>query len=228
MSQAQPAIQGNPVRDSLFYYPVILLFVFWQVQFNKASLGLIVLKVIMLTIAKFIPVAVIVGALAAFSILLSAWAGYPVWPVFMSWGIYFIAGAKPSRLYKEVIGLTGGILFGYASLWTVPFYNAVFGDVWGLALTIFTAAFIIVMLELTDWFELSPAYFVSFAGYFAYVFGNFAPGLSIAAAMVPFWILIMIGLSFGYLSAVLRVKILEKEGIFGSSQKTVFDKEPRG
>ncbi|MEK7662541.1 MAG: DUF1097 domain-containing protein, partial [Patescibacteria group bacterium] len=114
----------------------------------------------MLTVTKFIPVAIIIGALAALSILLSAWAGYPVWPVFISWGLYFIAGAKPSRLHKEVLGLTGGILFGYATLWAVPFYNAVFGEAWGLALTVFTAAFLIVMLELTDWLELAPAYFI--------------------------------------------------------------------
>ncbi|MEK7662504.1 MAG: hypothetical protein AAB355_03380, partial [Patescibacteria group bacterium] len=67
----------------------------------------------------------------------------------------------------------------------------------------------------------------SYAGYFAYVFGNFAPGMSTAAAMVPFWVLTMVGLVFGYVSAVLRTKMLEKEGVFGSSQQTVFDKESR-
>jgi len=179
----------------------------------------------MLTISKFIPVAITIGALAAFSILLSAWAGYPVWPVFISWGLYFIAGAKPSRLYKEVIGLTGGILFGFATLWAVPFFNDIFGSALGLSLTVFTAAFLIVMLELTDWFELSPAYFISFAGYFAYVFGNFAPGLSPAEAMVPFWFLVMIGLAFGYASATIRKKVLENQGVFGTSQKTIFDKD---
>jgi len=90
-------------------------------------------------------------------------------------------------------------------------------------------AFLIVMLELTDWFELAPAYFFAFAGYFAYVFGGFAGTMAsstdYAMAMVPFFLLLMLGLGLGYITALLRKKILEKEGVYGQDQKTVFDKE---
>ncbi|OGZ04746.1 MAG: hypothetical protein A2648_02805 [Candidatus Lloydbacteria bacterium RIFCSPHIGHO2_01_FULL_41_20] len=181
-----------------------------------------------MTFTKFLPVAILIGILAALSIILSSWSGYPVWPVFISWGLYFVAGAKPSRIHKEVIGLTGGIIFGYLTLAVVPTYTSLFGSFWGLPLTVFTAAFLIVLLELTDWFELAPAYFLSYAGYFAYVFGNFAgTGATPAQAAIPFWGLTMVGLVFGYVSATLRKKILEKEGLFGSAQETVFDKETR-
>jgi len=74
---------------------------------------------------------------------------------------------------------------------------------------------------------LAPAYFFSFAGYFAYVFGNFG-GVGLTTpenSLWPFWLATMIGLVFGYVSAYLRTTILEKEGIFGSAQNTVFDKE---
>ncbi|HZX01239.1 MAG TPA: DUF1097 domain-containing protein [Candidatus Paceibacterota bacterium] len=179
-----------------------------------------------MTFTKFLPVALLIGALAAFSVILTAWFAVAVWPIFISWGMYFLAGAKPSRLHKEVIGLTGGIAFGYLTLFAAPYYASIFGATWGLPLTVFTVASIIVLLELTDWLELAPAYFLSYAAYFAYVFGNFGgAGTTAASALVPFWILTMVGLVFGVVSGYLRKKILEGEGIFGAMQETVFDKE---
>jgi len=79
------------------------------------------------------------------------------------------------------------------------------------------------MLELTDWFELAPAYFFSYGAYFAYVFGGFA--ITKESALIPFWLLIMLGLVFGYFTATIRKKILEREGVYGKEQQTVFDKE---
>jgi len=180
-----------------------------------------------MTFTKFLPIPLIIGLLAAFSLFVAEWLSIPVWAIFISWGFYFIAGAKPSRLPKEVIGLTGGIAFGYITLWAMPYYVSVFGDTFGLPLTVFSVAFIIVLLELTDWFELAPAYFFSFAAYFAYLFGSFG-GVGLTTplnSLWPLWLALMIGLAFGYVSAYLRKAILEKEGVFGSAQETVFDKE---
>jgi len=180
-----------------------------------------------MTFTKFLPIPVIIGLLAAFSLFVANWFSVPVWAIFISWALYFIAGAKPSRLPKEVIGLTGGIAFGYITLWAMPYFTNVFGATFGLPATVFVVCFVIVLLELTDWFELAPAYFFSFAGYFAYVFGNFG-GVGLTTpenSLWPFWLATMIGLVFGYVSAYLRTTILEKEGIFGSAQNTVFDKE---
>ncbi len=183
-----------------------------------------------MTFTKFLPVAITVGILAAFSVILwSFWlpTNMPIWAIFISWGLYFIAGAKPSRLHKEVIGLTGGIIFGYLTLWALPYSSQVFSASYGLPAVVFVVATIIVLLELTDWFELAPAYFLSYAGYFAYVFGSFnGAGTTTAGnSIVPFWAVTMIGLAFGYVSAYLRVKILDWQGVTGTAQQTVFDKE---
>jgi len=179
-----------------------------------------------MTIIQFLPVPIMVGILAMISVWGANAIGVPVWPLFITWALYFLAGSRFSRVVKEVVGVTGGIAFGYATLWLAPKYAGVFGSVWGLPLTVFTVAFVIVLLEYTNWFELAPAYFFTFAGYFAYVFGMFGgPGTNAENSLIPFWLISLAGLGFGIVTAALRKKILEMEGIYGEAQKTVFDKE---
>lgn len=187
-----------------------------------------------MTFIQFLPVPIMVGILA----MLSVWGAnaiqVPVWPLFITWALFFLAGSRFSRVVKEVIGVIGGIAFGYITLWLAPQYTAAFGSVWGLPLTVFTVAFVIVLLEYTNWFELAPAYFFTFAGYFAYVFGGFGGSIKadysnlmeIAAnSLVPFCLISLAGLGFGIVTAALRKKILDMEGVYGDAQKTVFDKE---
>jgi len=182
---------------------------------------------IQMTFKKFIPVAIMIGVVAALYVLVAQYLKVSaLWVPFISWPLYFIAGSKPSRLHKEVLGLTGGILFGYLTLVVVVPFSSYFGSTLGLPLTVLIVAFLIVLFELTDWFELAPAYFFAYAAYFAFVFGGFGgPGASNASSMVPVWVLLMVGLVLGYLTAGLRKKILEKEKVYGSAQQTVFDKE---
>ena len=99
-----------------------------------------------MTFTKFLPIPVIIGVLAAFSLFVANWLSIPVWAIFISWALYFIAGAKPSRLPKEIIGLTGGIAFGYITLWAMPYFTDVFGATFGLPATVFVVCFIIVLL----------------------------------------------------------------------------------
>lgn len=182
-----------------------------------------------MTFTKFIPVAIMVAAVAAIWIWAGSLYGLVLWVPFISWPMYFVydpAAIRPGRIPKEVLGLTGGIVFGYLTLVVAPMFNTIFGSPFGLPLTVFLVAFIIVMLELTEWFELAPAYFFAYAGYFAYVFGGFSATRE--SALIPFWLLIMLGLAFGYITAVLRKIILEKEGVYGGAQQTVFDKERPG
>ncbi|MFH1462175.1 MAG: DUF1097 domain-containing protein [bacterium] len=176
---------------------------------------------------KFLPVALMIAIVAAVYVIVVQYLKVSaIWVPFISWPLYFIAGAKPSRLHKEIIGLTGGMFFGYLTLVVAAPMTNVFGAVLGLPLTVFLVALTIVLLELTDWFELAPAYFFAFAGYFAYLFGGFGgPEATNVSVMLPFWILLMVGLGLGYLTAALRKKILEKQGVYGTAQKTVFDKE---
>lgn len=178
------------------------------------------------SLGKFWPVPVIVGVLAALSVILAAAFSVPPWPIFISWGLYFIAGARPARLGKEIIGLSGGIAFGFLTLLLMPFFGQIFGDTMGLPVTVGLAAMIIVFLELTNLFELAPAYFMAYAGYFAYVFGGFAGSLdggimtAAGAALLPFWALTMVGLGFALTNDYLRKRILA-----GGPQQTVFDRE---
>src|SRR4030042_167643 len=174
-----------------------------------------------MTTKKFIPVAVMIAVVAALFMLIGTKLGVTsTWVPFISWPLYFIAGSKPSRLHKEIFGLTGGIIFGYITLLVATPFSAFFGATLGLPLTVLLVAFSIVILELTDWFELAPAYFFAYAGYFAYVFGAFGgPTATPASSMIPYWILLMVGLALGYISAFLRKKILERGGVFGSGQE---------
>lgn len=181
-----------------------------------------------MTFKKFFPVSLMVAAFAAVYILVGQKLEIALWVPFISWPLYFIAGAKPSRLHKEIFALAGGIIFGFLTIFISGVLTPSLGTL-ALPATVFIVAFLIVTLELTDWFELAPAYFFAFAGYFAYVFGGFAGVMTIptdyAMAMVPFFLLLLLGLGLGYITALLRKKILEKQGLYGKDQETVFDKE---
>ena len=182
-----------------------------------------------MTLKKFIPVSLMVAAFAAIYIFVAPYLKISsLWVPFISWPLYFIAGSKPARLHKEIFSLAGGIIFGFLTIFFSGLLTPILGN-YALAATVFIVAFLIVMLELTDWFELAPAYFFAFAGYFAYVFGGFAGKLATttdyAMAMIPFFLLLMLGLGLGLVTASLRKKILEKEGLYGKDQQTVFDKE---
>lgn len=180
--------------------------------------------------SKFLPVALTIALFAAIYVGVAQYLKVSaLWVPFISWPLYFVTGAKLARLHKQIIGLTGGILFGYLTLVAVVPFTQIFGGTLGLPLIVFFVALSIVLLELTDWFELAPAYFFSYAGYFAYVFGGFGgPAATYLTAMAPYWILLMVGLGLAVVTAFLRKTILEKEGIYGSAQETVFDKEKNG
>jgi hypothetical protein len=173
-----------------------------------------------------------VGVLAGLSVWASlqlgasygAWLAAP-WVMFISWGLYFMAGAKPSRMHKYFYGLTGGIVFGVLTLVVAGVMSGLVGDVWGLPVTVFLAATSIVLLELTDWLELAPAYFFTFAGYFAYVSTGAAGDASIYTAAFYYWVLTLAGLALGYVSAWLKGKIFDFQGVPADQRNTVFDRE---
>lgn len=180
---------------------------------------------------KFLPVSIMVATFAAAWVLIGQYYSLALWVPFISWPLYFVYdpdATKLKRIPKEVVGLLGGIVFGYVTLWLAPQIGNFSGATWALPLTVFLVAFSIVMLELTSLFELAPAYFFSYAGYFAYVFGGFAGAYSLDVAfqaMLPYGALILVGLAIGLVTAYLRRVILQTEGLYGLAQKTVFDKE---
>lgn len=185
------------------------------------------------SLGKWFPVALMVGALAGFSVLLTlqagvaygAWIAAP-WVLFISWGGWFSVGAKLPRLPKYLIALTGGVVFGWLTLIINGYLSAVLGGVWGLPVTVFLVATSIVLLELTSLFELAFVYFLAYAGYFAYVFGGFGgQGVSILQNAVYFWILLLVGVGFAIVNVWLKNKIFKIERVPFGERNTIFDKE---
>lgn len=176
---------------------------------------------------KFIPVAVMVGILAALFVFIGMKLNFILWVPFISWALFFIAGAKYSRIHKEIIGLTGGLLFAAILLFLLPIFMKIFGNVLALPILVFLVAFLIVILELTDWFELAPAYFFSFAGYFALLFGGSAPAQMTGQNIFTFWYLLMLGLILGVITQFLRDGIFDFLKVPPEERQTVFDKEKK-
>ena len=186
------------------------------------------------TFKQWLPVSLMVATAAAIVVYLSTgvfgamypWAG-AVWVIFISWGLYFMAGAKVSRMHKYIFGLTGGVVFGWLTIIVSGILTGILGSTFGLPATVFLAALLILFLELTDWFELAPAYFMAYATYFAFVFGGFAgpEEVSIFMQAIYVWVLLMAGILAGYITATLKTKIFNYEGVPMEFRNTVFDKE---
>jgi Protein of unknown function (DUF1097) len=185
---------------------------------------------------QWLPVALMIGALAGLTVMIttavSQMEGFgfigAVWVIFISWALWFAMGARFDRLAKGVFSTIGGVVFGWLTLVAmVNVFTPLLGDaagVWALPLTVFCVATTIVLLELTDLFEVGFAYFFSFAGYFAYVFG-FAGETSQLMAAVHVSILLVIGFALGIVSSTLKNKILDAEAVPFHLRKTIFDKE---
>lgn len=179
------------------------------------------------SIGKFIPVAAMVGVLGALYVMVGTKLNFILWVPFISWALFFMAGAKYSRLHKEIIGLTGGLFFAAVLLYLLPFFGEIFGANWSLPVLVFLAVFFIVLLELTDWFELAPAYFFGFAGYFAVLFGGSATAQMSWGNIFSCWYLLMLGLGLGVLTQFFRNAIFDFLGVLPEQRQTVFDKEKK-
>ena len=164
---------------------------------------------------QLLPVAIAIASTAAIYVLVAQYFQVnALWLPFISWALYFIVGGKPSFLPKEIAGLTGGMLFGYLTLFAVVPIAGLVGETLSLPITVFLAAFFILMLELIDLFDMIPAYFFSYTSYFAYFFGGFGGEEATSFSIIPmFWILLMVGLGLGFFTAELRKKILDVRGI---------------
>lgn len=185
---------------------------------------------------KWLPVAMMVGAFAALSVVLTslvsgiegfAFAG-AVWLVFISWALWFAMGARFDRLVKGVLSTIGGVIFGWLTLLVMSeVFTPLLGDaagMWALPLTVFFAATSIVLLELTDLLEVGFAYFFGYAAYFAYVFG-FAGETSWLVSIAHVSVMLLVGFGFGIATSTLKEKILDAEHVPFHLRKTIFDKD---
>lgn len=216
---------NNGVRTEVLDDPFRRLFLIHYIEDMQPAFG------------KFLPVALMIGVAAALTVWLSLSVVGPmwsplnaVWALFISWALYFAGGAKLARAHKYAIGLIGGVVLGWVTLYLAGIFQGIVGATWNLPLGVFFVATTIVLLELTDWFEYAPAYFFGYAGYFAYVFNAGLIGsvpYNSFSHVINFSVLMLIGLVIGYVTYALREMILEGEGVPADQQQTVFDKEGR-
>ncbi|MBI2098776.1 MAG: DUF1097 domain-containing protein [Candidatus Wildermuthbacteria bacterium] len=180
-----------------------------------------------MTFGKFLPVAASVGVLAALWVAIGSAYALVLWVPFLSWALVFGAGAgKLSRVPKELIGLVGGTVAGALVVYLLPMFSSVLGGALALPVLIFIAATLIVLLELTNWFELAPAYFFSFAGWFAYLFGGFAgEGGMTTSSLLMYTVLLFVGTGFGVATVLLRKFWLDMMKVPMDQRQTIFDKE---
>ncbi|MDO8474364.1 MAG: DUF1097 domain-containing protein [bacterium] len=180
-----------------------------------------------MTFGKFLPVAVSVGLLAALWVAVGSAYALVLWVPFLSWALVFGAGAgKLSRVPKEIIALIGGTIAGVLVVYLLPSFNSLLGDTLGLPALVFLAGTSIVLLELTNWFELAPAYFYSFAGFFAYLFGGFAgPAGMTVASITMYLVLLFVGTGLGVITVFMRTFLLDLMKVPLDQRQTIFDKE---
>lgn len=161
-------------------------------------------------VSKWVPIALGVGILAAAYVIVARQFNLILWAAFISWPLYFLAGATIRKLDKEVIGLSGGLLAGWGLVQLIPFFSGIFGDFWTLPVLVLLACFVIVFLEIVPEFDMAPAYFLSFASFFA-AMGLINPvtGQLYGAGfdtVIKLWIPLMVGLVFAYVNG----KFVEK------------------
>ena len=180
-----------------------------------------------MTFGKFLPVAASVGALAALWIAVSSANSLVAWVPFLSWALVFGAGAgRLNRIPKEVIALVGGTVAGALVVYLLPTFSSILGATLALPALVFIAGTAIVLLELTNWFELAPAYFFSFAGFFAYLFGGFAGDAGMTFSSIGMYIgLLLVGTGLGVATIFLRKFLLDMMKVPEDQRQTIFDKE---
>lgn len=161
---------------------------------------------------KWAPVALMVGVIAAVYVIIARELNLILWAAFISWPLYFLAGATIKKMDEAVIGLSGGLVAGWGLIQLIPVFSGTFGEFWTLPALVVLVAFIIVFLEIVPEFDMAPAYFLSFASFFATMgLTNPATGELYGAGfntVISLWIPLMVGLVFAYVNAELVKRVL--------------------
>lgn len=160
--------------------------------------------------SQLFPVAFAIALIASIYVLAAQYFQISaVWLPFISWALYFIVGGKPSYLSKEILCLTGGMIFAFVTLVMVGPISGLVGKIFAMPVTVFIAAFLILILELFKPLDMIPAYFFSYTSFFAYYYGGFGgEGATPLGIMPLYWTLLMVGLGLGYFTSEIRNKIL--------------------
>ncbi len=166
--------------------------------------------------SKWAPIALMIGIIAAIYVIIARELNLILWVAFISWPLYFLAGSTIKKLDEAVIGLTGGLIAGWGLVKLIPSFGGVFGDFWTLPVLVIIVAFIIVFLEIVPEFDMAPAYFLSFASFFA-AMGAVNPATGQAYGpgfdtVIKLWVPLMVGVAFAVISSKLVKKALGAQG----------------
>lgn len=157
---------------------------------------------------KFLPIPIMFGILAGIATILAGAVQFAPWPIFVGWAVYLVAGAKPSLLSKEVAALIGGIILGYLTFAVLPSATGTFGATLALPVVVAVAVFCMVVVGRVQMLSLAPALVIAYATYLAYVLGSFGGAATTSVnALMPFFILNVVGFAFGYVSIFLQTKL---------------------
>jgi len=157
---------------------------------------------------KFLPIPIMFGILAGIATILAGAVQFAPWPIFVGWAVYLVAGAKPSLLSKEVAALIGGIILGYVTFAVLPGATGALGATFALPVVVAVAVFLMVAVGRVQMLSLAPAFVIAYATYLAYVLGSFGGAATTPVnAIMPFFILNVVGFVFGYVSVSLQTKL---------------------
>lgn len=137
-----------------------------------------------------------IGVLAGIWVWLSGVIGVATWPTFIGWALFFAAGGDAKAIYKAALPIITGTVLGWIAVITAPYLG-------GVAVTVAIVAFIMTVMGLIPGFELVPAQFASCAAFF----GMGATTAAISGNLIP----MLIGVGFGFVSAILPKLVPDKE-----------------
>lgn len=137
-----------------------------------------------------------------------------LWLPYIGWSVYCIAGGKPSLLPKMIAGFAGGMFVGVLTVLSIGPATGFIGSTLALPLVVFFMVLFILLMELIKPIDMIPAYFFAYSSYFAYFYGKFGGEKATSVGILPeFFVLLMIGLGLGFLTAEIRRKIMHMQGI---------------
>lgn len=166
-------------------------------------------------------VGLLAGLLTYFTIATSDSLHIIIWVSFISWAVYFVAGADKEAIWKSFVPLSAGIIWGFACIMVTQVTLHSF-SIPVMSLTVGLAAMVMVLMAKIPLFALTPAQFIGFASYFGAFFGN-AAGKGLAPWLVAVYVIVSLGVGVlaGFISvqipALIQGKTIDKQ----SSPKSV-------
>lgn len=158
---------------------------------------------------KYVPLAIVVGILAAIWTWVSIKLSLPTWAGFMGWAFFFVAGSDNAALWKASLPGVVGVILGHLSLYGLKLPGEM--GVIGISVLVGLAALILVLAMNWAPMALAPAGFVWFAAFFAFAFGKFAGDNFFSFSNILFTLIgLLVGVILGWLSVKITGLVTKK------------------